>query len=269
MKRVALALILCACSSRRDFSEPDAGMGDGSSLMTLEGGPIAPPTEVYGQTAAALFRLNPLTKEVVKVGNFEGCIYVNDIAIDRSSTIYGVTANQLVRIDRNTAKCTVITTGAFPNSLSFVPAGTLDPSAEALVGYEGSSYVQIDPQTGSKKKIGSLSGGFTSSGDVVSVIGGQTFVTVKGQGCNDCLAQIDPKTGDLAMNWGPLGFSDVFGLAFWGGKLYGFANDGRLFEIQLENGVAVSTEIDIPNRTPDLLWAGAGSTTSAPLTTPK
>jgi hypothetical protein len=272
MKKLAFVLLLAAACSTKSpgFIEDDAGpdVKDSGSIVTFEGGSMVPPTEVYGQTAAGLFRLNPVTKEVVKVGNFEGCIYVNDIAIDQSSTIYGVTANQLVRIDRNAAKCTLITMGAFPNSLSFVPAGTLDKTSEALVGYEGADYVRIDTQTGKKTKVGQLSGGLTSSGDIVSVIGGDTFLTVKGQGCQDCLAQIDPKTGDLVMNYGPIGFTDVFGLAFWGGRLYGFTNDGTLFEVQINNGVLSTMEITIPNKTPDLLWAGAGSTTSAPLMPP-
>lgn len=266
MRAAVLLLVLCACASKRPFVEEDAGTTNDSGPFTMtDTGSNAPPTEVYGQTATTLYRLNPVTKEVTKVGIFDGCIYVNDIAIDRNSTIYGVTGTQLVRIDRGTAKCDVITTGAFPNSLSFVPAGTLDPTSEALVGYEGADYVRIDVNTGNKTKVGKLSGGYTSSGDIVSVIGGSTYLTVKGNGCNDCLVQIDAKTGDLAADFGSLGFGDVFGVAFWGGRIYGFANDGTMFEVQIAQGQATST----PIQNGMLMWAGAGSTTSAPLVPPK
>lgn len=80
-------------------------------------------------------------------------------------------------LDLATAKCTQIAQGDFPNSLSFVPKGTVDPSSEALVGYVGSTYVRIDPKTGATTNIGSLSGGYRSSGDVVSVKGGGNFLT--------------------------------------------------------------------------------------------
>ena len=267
MKTNVFFLLLCACSSKAKFSDDAGTMMDGDLILSKDA-QMTVPTEVYGQTASTLYRLNPVTKEVDNVGNFNGCVYVNDIAIDQSSNIYGVTGNQLVTIDSASARCIVIATGAFPNSLSFVAPGVLS-SGEMLVGYEGGDYVKIDPQTGVKTKIGQIGGGLTSSGDIVSVIGGKTFVTVKGQGCSDCLAEVNPMTGALVKNWGPIGFTDVFGLSFWGGKLYGFANDGTLFEVVLGNGMVTSTAIAIPNAPAMLMWAGAGSTTSASLETPK
>ena len=267
MKRLAILSLVLACgcaSSKPIFTVDDAGP-DGD-LMLSKDSSMAPPTEVYGHTASALYRLNPVTKDVINVGTFMGCVYVNDIAIDQDSNLYGVTGTQLVAIDSNSARCTVVATGAFPNSLSFVPAGTLS-ATEVLVGYEGGDYVRIDPKTGMKTKVGQIGGGYTSSADIVSVIGGKTFVTVKGPSCSDCLAEVNPVTGALVKNWGSVNFTDVFGLAFWGGKLYGFANDGSLFEVSLANGFAESTAI--PNQSPMLAWAGAGSTTSAPLVTPK
>lgn len=262
----ALSSLSCATSTR-PFGDPEAG-ADADPIFTRDSGPIGPAAEVYGETPAALYRVNPISKGVEKIGTFQGCIYVNDIALDHDSNLYGVTATQLYLIDTNTARCTPISSGSFPNSLSFVPAGTLD-SVEALVGYEGGDYVRVDVQTGKKTKVGDLGGGFVSSGDIVSVIGGKTFLTVKGNGCNDCLAEVDPKTGALVRNWGALGHADVFGLAFWGGKLYGFASDSTLFEVSLSMGSATTTDIPIPNQPPGIAWAGAGSTTSAPLEVPK
>jgi hypothetical protein len=262
VKLFSCAVLVVGCTSKTPFmGSVDSGIDTGP--MFNQDSSTAPPTEVYGHTASNLYRLNPVTKEVDDLGTFKGCVYVNDIAIDQSSNLYGVTGTQLVSLD-SSARCSVIATGLFPNSLSFVPAGVLS-STEVLVGYEGGDYVKIDPMTGMKTKVGQIGMGLTSSGDIVSVIGGKTFVTVKGQGCNDCLAEVSAQTGALVKNWGPLGFTDVFGLAFWGGKLYGFANDGSLFEVTLQNDMAVSTLIPIPNQMAGLMWAGAGSTTSAPL----
>lgn len=262
----ALALASCA-NATKPFDPVDSGP-DSAPIFDQDGGTVGPPAEVYGQTPAALWRVNPVTHGVEKVGTFQGCVYVNDVALDHLSNLYGVTATELWSIDTSSARCTKIASGAFPNSLSFVPAGTLD-SAEALVGYEGGDYVRIDVQTGKKSVVGQLGGGYTSSGDIVSVIGGKTYLTVKGNGCNDCLAEVDPKTGALVTNLGTLGHADVFGLAFWGGKLYGFASDSTIFEVSLAGGMITTTDIPIPNQPPGIAWAGAGSSTSAPLVPPK
>lgn len=229
--------------------------------------------EVYGQTPDTLYKLDPDTDAITMVGTFQGCDSdVIDIALDKSSNMYGTTFGGVYKIDRATAACSPIATGSYPNSLSFVPAGTVDPSVEALVGYNGSSYVRIDTTTGSVTTIGALSGGYESSGDIVSVIdpaapsGADAYLTVTGgpEGCGDCILQVDPKTGDLIKNIGPLGHGGVYGLAFWGGSCYGFDAEGDVFKIDLTNGS--TTDIPVPNAPPGLTWYGAGSTTSAPLT---
>ena len=58
--------------------------------------------------------------------------------------------------------------------------------------------------------VGAIGGGYTSSGDIVSVEGGGTYLTVKGgpNACNDCSIQVDPKTGSFLLEWGPLGHAD-------------------------------------------------------------
>jgi hypothetical protein len=116
--------------------------------------------------------------------------------------------------------------------------------------------------------VGALSGGYTSSGDIVSVIGGGTFLTVKGGSgnCNDCLLQVNPATGDLVQNYGSVNHVDVFGLAFWAGTAYGFDNGGEVFSIDVQNGTVVTTTIPVPNPPPGLQFWGAGSTTAAPPT---
>jgi hypothetical protein len=130
--------------------------------------------------------------------------------------------------------------------------------------------VKIDPATGAVTKIGSLGGGFQSSGDVVSARGdgkggGKTFVSVKGPSCADCLVEIDPVTGALTKNWGSLGHDDVFGLAFWAGEVYGFTNGGQVFLVTFGADAITTTDIPITSAPAGLGWRGAGSTTSAPI----
>ncbi len=225
--------------------------------------PSSPP-RIFAEGPNTLYKLDPDTLAFTKVADFQGCNGVIDIAIDKDGVMYGTTSGALWLIDSTTAACTHIAGGAYPNSLSLVPKGTVDPNEEALVGYNGSDYVRIDTTTGKVSPIGSLGdNGYASSGDIVSVIGGGTYLTVNGGGCNDCIIQVDPTTGAMMNMIGPLGHQSVFGLAFWAGTAYGFDDSGQLFSIDLSNGSTTSIPkggFDVPQ-----FW-GAGSTTSAPVT---
>ncbi|HEY2514012.1 MAG TPA: hypothetical protein VGI39_24265 [Polyangiaceae bacterium] len=240
----------------------DAGPGDAGPPPP----PAAPVAIVYAHSADTLYKLDPTTHAVSVVGKFTGCTQVIDLALDQSSNAYVTTQTSFCKLDLATAKCTHIADGSYPNSLSFVPKGTLDPNVEALVGYVGSEYVRIDPPSGAVSNVGNLSGGYQSSGDIVSVIGGGTFLTVTGNGCSDCLIQVDPKTGDVVQNYGDVSHGDVYGLAFWGGSAYGFDSAGEVFSIVAADGGIATQVIPVPNPPANLSFWGAGSTTSAPPT---
>lgn len=259
--------IACA-KSEKDGFDPDPPAGNDGGTFGQDAGTkpdLSAIGEVFGHSETSLYRVDTQTQSVTEVGTFSGCAYIADIALDETSTIYGSNGADLYFIETNTARCTKIASGAFPNSLSFVPAGTLDPTSETLVGFQGGDYVKIDRTSGKVTKVGEIGDGLQSSGDVVSVKGGKTFVTVKGKDCADCLAEIDPKTGKLIKNWGSVGAGDVFGLAFWGGQLYAFTFGGELLLVTIDTGSAVSKKIPISNAPTGLKFAGAGSTTSAPL----
>lgn len=275
------SLVACGASSARSGyddspapetgdpnSPPPASTGD---FDTSKPPPNAAPVEineVFGHSDDTLFRLDPVTKAVTVVGAFGGCGAIIDIALDESSNLFAASFSELYSVDKTTAKCTSIAKGNYPNSLSFVPKGTVDQNAEALVGYDDSDYVRIDTTTGAKTKIGTLGGGLRSSGDIVSVKGGKTYLTVKGgTSCtaNDCLVEVDPATGAMVKNWGSVEHNDVFGLSFWGGKIYGFDKTGELFEVTFGTSQLATTTIPIPGKPSDLSFWGAGSSTSAPL----
>lgn len=248
-------------------SAPPAPSGDFDTKAPAPTPPAVEVNEVFGHSDTTLFRLDPKTKAVTEVGAFNGCESVIDIALDEASTLYAVSYNELYTVEKTTAKCTSIAKGEYPNSLSFVPKGTADQNAEALVGYEDSDYVRIDVKTGAKSKIGTLGGGLRSSGDIVSVKGGKTYLTVKGGSCttNDCLVEVDPANGKLLKNWGSVEHKDVFGLSFWGGKIYGFNKTGDLFEVVFGTSQLATTIIPMPGKPTNLSFWGAGSSTSAPL----
>jgi hypothetical protein len=248
----------CDMTTHTCLPEPDAGTGGGGGSNNAV---------VYGHTATTLFKVNATTKVVTAVADFHNCDSdVIDLALDEYSRAFVTTQSSLYRLDLVTANCTLVNTSSletYPNSLSFVPRGTLDPTVEALVGFSGSSYVRINPTTGVMQQIGTLGGGFVSSGDIVSVIDGGTYLTVKdpnGSPTTDYLIEVNPANGALVRNFGTLPFNNVYGLAFWGGSLYGFSNGGTLFEITISG--STTTSMAVPNAMAQT-WNGAGSTTAA------
>jgi hypothetical protein len=284
----ALATACAAASSTSGFDD----VSDGGAAADAQSGPLGSseggsgtgfgeggggggnpgnqPAVVYGHSDNTLYKLDPDTKAVSVLGTFQGCTKVTDVALDANSNMYVTTQTGLYSVDIASVKCTLIAMGTYPNSLSFVPAGTLDPNVEALVGYVDDEYVRIDLTSGKMTNIGKLNGGsgVVSSGDIVSVKGGSTYLTVKGgSSCtkNDCLLEVDPTTGAMTHNWGSVGHQSVFGLAFWAGAVYGFDNAGDLFEVDFSGTKAQTTAIPIPSAPSGLQFWGAGSTTSAPV----
>jgi hypothetical protein len=262
--------------------------GDGPTFDfgTAERPPPAP-GKVYAHSDTTLWLLEPISKQVTMVGAFD-CVGTTvssmvDIAIDRTGKMTGSAAisfngalgGALVSIDPTNAHCTVLTRGAdLVTSLTYVPEGTLVANAEALVGYADDKYVRVDPATGALTQIGLLnnaaSGGITwvSSGDVVSIKDGGTYLTVKDEAAltspgGDRIVQVDPKTGALVRVIGATGSTDVLGLGYWGGIAYGFTLAGALIQIDLTTGAG--TPIAIPGAPSDLAFYGAGTTTVAPI----
>lgn len=263
LRRSALALLACVACATTD----DSAVGQDDPARFRPGGDPLPGAtgagEVFGHSDNALYRVDTTTRAVTEIGYFVGCSHVADIALDSQSNMYASTGSELYLIEVNTARCTRISAGALPNSLSFVPAGTLG-DGEVLVGYVGADYVRIDPRTGMTSKIGELGAGFESSGDLVAAKDGKAYLTVKGPDCADCLVEIDPKAGKMTKNWGSLGSADAYGLAFWGGELYAFTDGGKVILVKLAGDKLDTTTLSVPNAPAGLAFRGAGSTTSAP-----
>jgi hypothetical protein len=245
--------------------------------------PPPAPGRVYAHSADTLYLLEPISKQVTMVGVFDCTGSMVDIAIDKAGKMTGsagisfnnALGGALVTVDPTSAHCQELSRG--PNlltSLTYVPEGTLVANAEALVGYADDRYVRVDPATGTLTDIGLLnnaaSGGimWVSSGDVVSIKDGGTYLTVKAATGNagaggDRIVEVDPKTGALKRIIGATGMVDVLGLGYWGGIAYGFTIAGSLIQIDLTTGAG--TVIPIPDAAPDLSFLGAGTTTVAPI----
>jgi hypothetical protein len=233
----------------------------GGGAGPVDAGPDAlpPPTvAVYVNSGAALFAIDPVAQTFSEVGNFKGCDHVVDIAVDSAGQIFGTTTTGLFRIDAYDATCTPVGTSAqYPNSLAFTPAGTLDPYKEVLVGYLDTTYVRIDTDTGAVSAVGALNGGFTSSGDLIVLQYGLAYLTGKGQGCDDCLLQVNPTSGGLVQLLGDVGVGDVYGLAYKYGALYGFTKAGAV--LLLDTTTGHGTPLALPGVPIGVTYWGAAS----------
>jgi hypothetical protein len=204
------------------------------------------PSRIYAHTKDTLYLFDTATKTPTMVGKL-GCVpagdSVLDIALDRTGAMYGTTYQRFISIDPITASCVVVLAKAtydeYPNSLSFVPAGTVDATKEALVGYvfngtngRADHYVRIDTSTGAITDVGDLNPlgpgiAYAASGDLISLIqaSNKTYLTVKKFEADgglvtttDYLAEVNPTTGQLVKVLGPTSQTLLYGLGYWAAK---------------------------------------------------
>jgi hypothetical protein len=283
-------------TKKRDTGASSSGTSSGASSGTSSGDLDGSSANgrIYAHTPTKLYLFEPVTKNLTPVGDFDclGTDKMVDIALDRGGMMFGTAFHKFVSIDPTNAKCTVIKDiGAayYPNSLSFVPVGTIDPTKEVLVGYVQSdnngdiyvdTYVRIDTTNGDLQIIGQegdlnppggLGGKYYDvAGDVIALINdnNKAYVIVADDPYTDAgaasttnhLAEINPKTGTLTKIIGPTNQLNTFGFAYWAGKGYGFSEDGRVTEINMATGAA-TTVLQLDGGT---AWYGAGVTTDSP-----
>ena len=265
----AFVMLWCACGpGDRTPGSGDDGTSppDGNTTGGGDGGP-GEQTFVYAQTARELYRVDPDTLAITLVGPFTFTGFaedITDIAIDKNNVMIGISFGSVYRIDPTTAAATKLSdglTGDF-NGLSFVPASTIGQSGDdVLVGTRNTdgAVFRVDPMTGSTSQIGNM-GGFSSSGDLVSVVGFGTMQTaVTGLGSPDRLVQLAQQTFTASPIGNTIGFADIWGLAFWKGKLFGFTDGGEFVIIDPATGGGTLVQGGGP------AWYGAAVTTLAPV----
>ena len=282
---VALLLVACAgaaCSpaitaepDARPWAAPDAEVLPVDAQQFVDAPPVpdaGPPVVfavVYAHSRDTLYRVNPDTLAVTVIGPFNSGgaslgDFITDIAVDRDGSMIAISFTEVYRVDPMTVATTRIASlDRVFNGLSFVPASAIDPTGEEILiatAEEGTLY-QIDKLTGAATAIGEYGGGLGSSGDVVSVAMFGTVATVTRPGfANDWLARIDVTTG-AATPIGDTGVTNIFGLGYWKGRVYGFTSGQQFVLIDPATGVA--TVVPAGGALPS--WWGAGVTTIAPI----
>jgi hypothetical protein len=282
LSTVAMCAVGAACGPDIPEVVSDAGGGaDAPSAADAPSGAAdAPPLpdagpdagipffgKVYAHSYQNLYGVDPDTLAVTLIGPFgwptgPDSDMMTDIAVDHDGNIFGVSWGAVYAVDKDTAACTFLAPlmGEQFNGLSFLPAGSIDPTdAEILVGTGLSGTLwRIDPATGMSEMIGDYGGIVESSGDLVSVEGFGTVATVKNGSTNDYLARIDETTG-VATMIGTTGIPDIWGIGFWAGKVFGFVATNEFVLIDVDTGETMFI-YDGPEN-----WAGAGVTTAAPI----
>lgn len=273
-----------------DDTNTDSGNGGGK-----DGGGTLPEGSagegrVYAHTIDTLYLFEPVGRTLKEIGKFS-CLEVAesviDIAVDRAGNMFATTFDRFLSVNPLTAQCTEVAFAStvidYPNALSFVPAGTVDPTKEALVGYAGTisdrnnatNYVRIDTTTGEMTTLGSINKTdagtqYRSSGDVISLIqdAKKAYATIHLKDSlvgSDMLAEIDPTNGNIIRIIGDTKEDQLFGFGYWNGKGYGFNGAGRVIEIDMKNGSSVVVKTLTGEGGAPIPWYGAGVTTQAPV----
>lgn len=273
MRFLLAAALLAACGpeGRDPSGTPDAAPSD------IDAPPSAAESRVYAHSGETLYRLNAASLAASPIGAMAGLPTdrdLLDLAVDKNDRIVGITREGLFSISATTGQATLIkdlsASAQGFTSLSFVPGPTTsDPDILVSANDQGQVF-QINEVTGNATQIGSYGtapgGMVSSSGDLIGVYGFGIFATVNvGANGNDYLAKINPTTWAAEPLPNDTGFDKIFGLGFWGGKIYGFVDNG--FDvgggkmILIDPTTGVGTEIS----SADVRWFGAGVATDAPI----
>lgn len=285
----AAADVVSRDASQADVPSEDAGpMADAARDVPTDGF-VSLPVFIYGNTRSELYQLDPRDGTLLVVGAFD-CISLagnvsdssggmTDIAVDADGAMFGVGRaadddrfHTLVSIDPTTGGCRTIAPVEFDGAagtgvqgLSFVGEGSFTAGEETLVGTNGAGeFFSIDTTSGEATPLGSITASSDiRGGDMVSVRDGATWVITSA----NTLVTFELASGDVLTELPITGVegndSIGWGLGYWGGSVFAFSFNGRLYSIDTET--ATATEIPIADAPDDLSFRGAAVTTAVTL----
>ena len=227
-----------------DTDDDGDSIPDEADVFPNDGGQpgVVVPKKIYAQSSGTLYTVDVVDYTVATVSAFKwpndgGGHQMTDIAIDRHGVLYGVTFERLYVCNPGTAQCFNLGTlpGSF-NGLTWIPAGTLDPDKDSLIGITNNgtwNHLKVMNGQVTSMQLGSYGPGFSSAGDAFSIEGVGTFAAVTKQGVNSTvIVSVNPLTGkvesELAVTQG---FSSIFGLAGWEGLIIAFNSGGEMIKI--------------------------------------
>jgi hypothetical protein len=266
---VVAAATAAAVSACGPGTRPSPGGGDvvdAQPAPDSSGGGTGEVTFVYAHTATELYKVDPDTLQITKIGAFQwsnGSDQMTDLAIDKTGRMVGVSFGAVYEVDPTNAKATRLSTGLTGqfNGLSFVPASMLGQTGDdVLVGTRNEDGVvsRIDPMTGQATAVGNMGAQFQSSGDLVAVAGFGTVQTTLGAPY-DVLSKLAPVTFQATPAPNSTGVGQIWGVAFWKGTVFGFTQQGQFLTIDPNTGRGTVVQTGGP------AWWGAAVITTAPV----
>ncbi len=264
----ALVVSACGPNQRKNAGDDDDGSDAGTTdADNTPPGDAAVMTFVYAHTSSQLYKVDPDTLAVMLIGNFTfaggGSDQITDLAIDKTGLMIGISFTSVYRIDPSNAACTRLSqdlTATF-NGLSFVPATEIGQTGpDILVATRNTSGVvsRIDPTTGQATQVGNM-GSFASSGDLVSIAGFGTVQTADNGAAADRLVRLASNSFAATPIGNTIGYADIWGIAYWKDKIFGFTEAGQFITIDPQTGVGTLVQGNGPR------WWGAAVTTLAPV----
>jgi hypothetical protein len=208
---------------------------------------------IYAHSPDDLYTVNPSGWTITHVGAFACGDQITDLAVTPDGHLYGVSFTTLYSINKATGKATKVADvpGLSNNGLTFEADGSL------LASDSAGDLKRINPTTGAVTDLGTFGNGLSSAGDLVAVADGTMYgvsATSAGGGDasgNNALLRVDPTTG-AATVVGPIGFGNVWGLAYVSSKVIGFTTAGQILQIDPQTGAGTV----LASR--GVVWWGAG-----------
>lgn len=223
------------CSGQLDCADPSCQT---SAVCCVAGdGGTGVDGTIYAHSSTDLYVVSPNGWTVTRVGAFANGDEITDIAVTPNGNLYGISYTTLYSINKQTAKATAVgpVSGSSNNGMTFIARGDL------LAADTAGDVKRINPASGTVTAVGNFGSSLSSSGDLVGVSNGTLYgvsSTTSGGGSassNNVLIRVDTNTG-VATDVGPIGFGDVWGLAYVNAKVIGFTTAGKIIQIDPATG---------------------------------
>jgi hypothetical protein len=190
---------------------------------------------IWANSSTDLYKVDPSTFALTHVGAF-GPTDITDIAVTPAGELWAISFSSLYKVDKTTAAATYVAgvSGSGNNGLTFLPSGN-------LLAADGSGGVKsINTSSGAVTDIGNFGNGLSSSGDLVAVGNVMYGISSTGAGGSDAsgnnvLLRVDVASG-VATVVGPIGFGQVWGLAYVNKKVIAFSTTGQIIQIDPASG---------------------------------
>ena len=217
--------------------------------------PDIQPTTMFVHSNTTLYTVDDQDFELAEIGPFGPSAEdrITDLAVDPDGALFAISSDQVFEVDAQTGAATPVTSfdGGHNVAMTFLDSGDL------LVSDKEGAVRRVGPQSGQVTELGAFGRGYGTAGDLVAIADGTMFAIAEDlegdEGDPNVLVTIDPATGEIETVRGPIGFTEVFGCAYAGGKVYAFTRGGDIIQIDPATGAGT-----LVRSHPEVTFWGAG-----------